>query len=173
LKIRRSLAVLGAGTTVALAVGVVPAAAADTGEAGACDVIGEFASSGIGLTPTSNSYAFDSVKIFCTSSGDDTGSYRVHVAGTTSNETCAAATNIAGSVNGLGPEGTVAGSLDSSTSHRAGANVIVNGTISSAGEVHSFHGHLIFQPTDGICVGSSGLTSHAHIVTGSSAVLTE
>jgi hypothetical protein len=176
LKIRRSLAILGAGATVAIAAGVVPGALADTGEAGACTVTGSVGSSGIGLTPSGNTYTFNSVTISCTSNGDDTGNYTVNVVpgtGTTSNETCAAATNITGSLTGSGPEGSLTGSLDSSTSHRAGANVIVNGTINSGGEAHSFHGHLIFQPTNGVCAGGSGNTTAANIITGSSAVVTE
>jgi len=174
----RKLIALTAGAVLAAggAVGAVTANASGPG-AGVCTVTGSVTSSGIGLTPSSGSFTFNSVSINCTSSdSDDNGSWTVNtVSGTThtANETCGGATNIAATLTGTGPEGSLTGALDSTTSHRAGADVFVNGTITAGGEVHSFHGHLIFQPTNGICAGGSGNTTTANIITGSTAVVSE
>jgi len=177
----RKIIVLAAGAllTAGAAAGQVAANAEGNG-AGACTVTGSVTSSGIGLTPSNNTFTFNSVAITCTGSdSDDNGAWTVNtVAGSTGdqNETCAGATNIKASLTGSGPEGLLTGALDSSTSHRAGANVIVNGTITAGGEVHTFHGHLIFQPTNGVCdpaSGSTAPTTTANIITGSTAAVTE
>lgn len=174
----RKIVVLVAGAllTAGAAAGQVVANAEGTG-AGVCTVTGSVNSSGIGLTPSNNNFSFQTVAINCTSNdADDNGSWIVNtVAGTTGdqNETCAGATNITAQLTGTGPEGALTGSLNPATSHRAGADVIVNGTINAAGEVHTFHGHLIFQPTNGVCAGGSGNTTTANIITGSTAAVNE
>ena len=173
-KISRSVAILTTTAAAALSIGVAAAPAASAADAGVCTVTGSVTDSGIGATPTNNTFTFNSVTISCTSTNASlNGSYSVNSTGTTTTENCGAAVGIAGTLSGTDPHGaSLSGAY---TGHRVGANVEVNGTINLASGPVTFAASLIFQPTNGICdpaAVSTANTTTANITAGSTAVVT-
>ena len=172
---KRKMALSLAGVAAMFMVGATTfgAGPASASGAGVCQVTGAVTSSGIGLSPTSNTFGFTSVTITCTTSdASTTGDYIVNASGNTTLETCAAGTVNGNITSGRAPNGaSLSGSFSGA---RVGANVYVGGNISFTGHNVSFQAHLIFTPTNGTCSpGGTGPTTTAAIAVGSPAVVAE